>query len=103
VISKIDLPLPTPARATTVTTTGLKRYDVALDAFVCGWIDIEYLEDRCTAIGDSSAAIWTLGMPGPMWRWLRLDQCAQPAISQPSRCPSQLREWRRGPVEAGVR
>lgn len=38
---------------------GLKRYEDALDALVCGWIGIAYLQGRCAPYGDERAAIWT--------------------------------------------
>jgi len=68
VISGIDLPLPTAAEATTMTTAALKRYEDALDALVCGWVGMQYLEGHCTAFGDSSAAIWTPTMTRPTSR-----------------------------------
>jgi predicted RNase H-like nuclease len=37
----------------------LKRYEDALDALVCGWIGIAYLQGRCVPYGDETAAIWT--------------------------------------------
>ena len=45
----IELPLPTPSEAMTMTTTALKRYEDALGALVCGWIGIDYLGGRCSA------------------------------------------------------
>jgi predicted RNase H-like nuclease len=47
----------------TMTTAALKRYEDALDALVCGWVGIEYLGGRCTAFGDTAAAIWTPSLP----------------------------------------
>jgi predicted RNase H-like nuclease len=68
VISGIDLPLPTATEATTMTTTALKRYEDTLDALVCGWVGMEYLEGHCTAFGDASAAIWAPAMARPTSR-----------------------------------
>ena len=36
----------------------LKRYEDALDAMVCAWVGVEYLQSRTVAIGDETAAIW---------------------------------------------
>ncbi|MBI4828417.1 MAG: DUF429 domain-containing protein [Nitrospinae bacterium] len=36
----------------------LKRYEDALDALMCAWMGIEYLEDRSRPVGDANAAIW---------------------------------------------
>ena len=63
VIEGIDLPIPVALEAMAMTTAALKRYEDALDALICGWIGIEYLEGRCTAFGDPSAAIWTPQTP----------------------------------------
>ena len=63
VIEGIELPLPTAPEAMTMTTAALKRYEDALDALVCGWVGIEYLGGRCTAFGDTAAAIWTPSLP----------------------------------------
>ena len=36
----------------------LKRYEDALDALMCAWMGIEYLEGRSRPVGDANAAIW---------------------------------------------
>ncbi len=58
-ISGADLPLPTADEAVILRTSGLKRYEDALDALVCGWVGVQYLAGLCTAFGDDTAAIWT--------------------------------------------
>jgi predicted RNase H-like nuclease len=58
-ISGADLPLPTPDEAEILRTSVLKRYEDALDALVCGWVGVQYLQGLCTAYGDGTAAIWT--------------------------------------------
>jgi predicted RNase H-like nuclease len=57
-ISKIDLPLPDKTDLDNFPSTSLKRFEDAIDALVCGWVGIKYLEGDCTAYGDESAAIW---------------------------------------------
>ena len=36
----------------------LKKYEDALDAVVCAWAGIEYLDGRALAHGDDTAAVW---------------------------------------------
>jgi predicted RNase H-like nuclease len=36
----------------------LKRYEDALDALICSWIGIEYLDGKLRAHGDATAAVW---------------------------------------------
>ncbi|HEY3572093.1 MAG TPA: DUF429 domain-containing protein, partial [Thermoanaerobaculia bacterium] len=36
----------------------LKRYEDALDALVCAWVGVEYLQLRAVPLGDKTAAIW---------------------------------------------
>jgi predicted RNase H-like nuclease len=55
-ISDIPLTLPSPEACTSFAF--LKRYEDALDALVCAWVGIEFLEGRATAYGDDTAAIW---------------------------------------------
>jgi predicted RNase H-like nuclease len=57
-INKIELPLPAKTDLEDYPSTGLKRFEDALDALVCGWVGIKYLEGDVTAYGDESAAIW---------------------------------------------
>ena len=40
------------------TFTSFKRFEDALDALVCAWVGVRYLEGRATAYGDGNAAIW---------------------------------------------
>lgn len=61
-ISGVDLPLPDlpPAQGS------MKRWEDALDALVCAWVGIEFLEGRARPLGDEDAAVWTpLGAPPP--------------------------------------
>jgi predicted RNase H-like nuclease len=53
-ISEIPLELP-PVDAT---VAQLKQFEDALDGVICAWIGTQYLEGRCKAYGDQSAAIW---------------------------------------------
>ncbi|HUZ41879.1 MAG TPA: DUF429 domain-containing protein [Acidimicrobiales bacterium] len=57
-ISKIDIPLPAKIDLENFPSTSLKRFEDAIDALVCGWIGIKYLEGDCASYGDESAAIW---------------------------------------------
>lgn len=41
------------------TNANLKRYEDVLDALVCGWVGIAYLEGRAVPHGDATAAIWS--------------------------------------------
>lgn len=36
----------------------LKRFEDALDALICGWVGIEYLNGNARPVGDDTAAIW---------------------------------------------
>lgn len=58
-ISGVDIPLPPADSADQLTTSGLKRFEDALDALICGWVGTQYLQGRCTPYGDNTAAIWT--------------------------------------------
>jgi predicted RNase H-like nuclease len=57
-ISKIDIPLPTKTDLENYPSTSLKRFEDAIDALVCGWVGVKYLEGDCASYGDESAAIW---------------------------------------------
>jgi predicted RNase H-like nuclease len=57
-INKIELPLPAKTDLDDLPSTSLKRFEDAIDALVCGWVGVKYLEGDCTAYGDESAAIW---------------------------------------------
>ena len=54
-IAGIDLPLPRapPAHGR------MKRYEDALDALLCAWVGIEFLERRARAYGDADAVVWS--------------------------------------------
>ncbi len=58
-ITGAELPLPALDEAERLRTSGLKRYEDALDALICGWVGVCYLDGHCTAYGDEIAAIWT--------------------------------------------
>ncbi len=57
-INKIDIPLPEKDALETMSSTSLKRFEDAIDALVCGWVGIQYLDGDCAAYGDDTAAIW---------------------------------------------
>lgn len=38
--------------------SALKRYEDVLDAIVCGWVSVCFVEGAAEAYGDESAAIW---------------------------------------------
>ncbi len=52
-IDGIELALPASAPM-----SKLKRWEDAIDALVCAWVGIEYVEGRARAFGDDTAAIW---------------------------------------------
>lgn len=56
-IDNVTLKLPEnpPSKAS------LKRWEDALDALVCAWVGVEYVEGRATAHGNDAAAIWCPG------------------------------------------
>jgi predicted RNase H-like nuclease len=53
-VSGIPLRLPSKDAS----PTALKTFEDALDGVVCAWIGTQYLEERCEAYGDETAAIW---------------------------------------------
>jgi predicted RNase H-like nuclease len=53
-IADIPLELPSGVKHLSV----LKRYEDAIDALVCAWVGICFLEGRAKAYGDSESAIW---------------------------------------------
>jgi len=55
-VGNIPLALPKPQAVPTL--SHLKRYEDALDALVCGWVGVEYLQGRARPYGDETAAIW---------------------------------------------
>jgi predicted RNase H-like nuclease len=54
----VDLPLQLPGKAQIGSLTSLKAYEDTLDALVCAWVGIRYLQRDCRAFGDRNAAIW---------------------------------------------
>lgn len=52
-IDGVALPLPVEA-----SRSSLKRWEDALDALVCAWVGVEYVEGRAVPYGDATAAIW---------------------------------------------
>jgi predicted RNase H-like nuclease len=58
-ISGDALPLPPSDAIDGIGNTRLKRYEDALDALICAWIGIQYLQGNCSPYGDEFAAIWT--------------------------------------------
>lgn len=53
-----DIRLPLPKMPEEASLASLKRYEDALDALVCAWVGIQYLEGRAVPLGDETAAIW---------------------------------------------
>lgn len=58
-ITNTGLPLPSIADASQLSVSQLKSYENGLDALICGWVGIQYLEGSCRAYGDGTGAIWT--------------------------------------------
>jgi predicted RNase H-like nuclease len=54
----VDLSLQLPEKAQIGSLASLKAYEDALDALVCAWVGIRYVQGDCRAFGDSNAAIW---------------------------------------------
>jgi predicted RNase H-like nuclease len=57
-ISGANLHLPSVDASEKLSTSGLKRYEDALDALLCGWVGIQYVRGQCFPYGDEAAAIW---------------------------------------------
>ncbi len=57
-ISSIPLLLPPTERLGDYSLATLKRYEDALDALICGWVGIRYLQGLADPYGDEHAAIW---------------------------------------------
>jgi predicted RNase H-like nuclease len=53
-----EIPLHLPSVDEAATQSALKRYEDALDALICAWAGIRYLERRARAYGDETAAVW---------------------------------------------
>jgi predicted RNase H-like nuclease len=58
IIGAIDLPIPSTDVSELLASRQLKRFEDALDALICGWVGVQYLEGHCTPYGDRAAAIW---------------------------------------------
>lgn len=52
------IPLSIPADMIGRPFSHFKRFEDALDALICAWVGIEYLNGKATAYGDETAAIW---------------------------------------------
>lgn len=50
--------MPLPLAANVLTLSALKRYEDALDALVCAWVGVRYMQGTAIAHGDDTAAIW---------------------------------------------
>ena len=50
--------VPIDLAAKVSTLSALKRYEDALDALVCAWVGVRYVQGATTAYGDETAAIW---------------------------------------------
>lgn len=50
--------LTLPDNLITKPFSNFKRFEDSLDALVCGWIGMKYLEGKAKAYGDSTGAIW---------------------------------------------
>jgi predicted RNase H-like nuclease len=53
-----SLGVPLPPAGSVRTLSELKRYEDALDALVCAWVGVRYLQGGTVALGDGTAAIW---------------------------------------------
>jgi predicted RNase H-like nuclease len=47
-----------PSSSSVATLSHLKRYEDALDALICAWVGIRFVQGAAEAYGDSKAAIW---------------------------------------------
>jgi len=52
------LPLELPSIDEVRTLSHLKKFEDALDALICAWVGLRFLEGTAKAFGDSTAAIW---------------------------------------------
>ncbi len=53
-----NIPFTLPQADECVSLSFLKRYEDAIDALVCAWVGICFLENNIEPFGDSTAAIW---------------------------------------------
>jgi len=52
----LNLPLPGPADIETLST--LKRFEDVLDALICAWVGVQFLDGKTVPMGDETSAIW---------------------------------------------
>jgi predicted RNase H-like nuclease len=57
------LPIELPQAEAVRTLSELKRHEDALDAVVCAWVGLRFLQGRATAYGDETAAVWVPELP----------------------------------------
>lgn len=53
-----DISLNLPADLIDRPFSHFKRFEDAIDALVCGWVGMKYLDGEATAFGDETGAIW---------------------------------------------
>ncbi len=53
-----DLRFAIPGPGEVPTLAGLKRYEDALDALVCAWVGVRFLQGSAEPFGDHTAAVW---------------------------------------------
>lgn len=53
-----SLPFPLPSAVDIRALSHLKRYEDALDALICAWVGVRYLDGAAIALGNDTAAIW---------------------------------------------
>ncbi len=56
IFGETKLRIPQAAEARTL--SALKRHEDAIDALVCAWVGVQYVNKAATAYGDETAAIW---------------------------------------------
>ena len=54
----IGLPLDIPSQVMEQPFSSFKRFEDSIDALVCAWVGIQYLQGNAKAYGDQSGAIW---------------------------------------------
>ncbi|MFK7896211.1 MAG: DUF429 domain-containing protein [Myxococcota bacterium] len=52
------VPVPVPSPGEVATLSGLKRFEDALDALICAWVGLCFLEGEADSFGDADAAVW---------------------------------------------
>ena len=58
-------PISLPLGQDVATLAGLKRYEDALDALVCAWVGLRFVDGAAASYGDDSAAIWVPELEAP--------------------------------------